>query len=141
LKKLKLSQAKLGIHSQSFSPFILQDGSLFASNQFVHVISDLLKPLDVLNETDVITGHSFRFGIPSTLAALRDPELSSDVSIWGRWTSSAYQSYVKLVTDQKRKIFERISHYLFNKTLSKNSNFIFLPYSPKGVSDLNRDGV
>jgi hypothetical protein len=112
---LKLSQAKLGIHLQSFSPFILQDGSLFTSNQFVHVISDLLKPLDVLNETDVITGHSFRFGIPSTLAALRDPELSSDVSIWGRWTSSAYQSYVKLVTDQKRKIFERISHYLFNK--------------------------
>jgi hypothetical protein len=115
LKNLKLSQAKLGIHLQSFSPFILQDGSLFASNQFIHVISDLLEPLGVLNETDVITGHSFRFGIPSTLAALRDPELSSDVSIWGRWTSSAYQSYVKLVTDQKRKIFERISHYLFNK--------------------------
>jgi hypothetical protein len=49
------------------------------------------------------------------LAALWDPELSSDVSIWGRWTSSAYHSYIKLVADQKRKIFERISRYLFNK--------------------------
>jgi hypothetical protein len=115
LKKLKISQAKLGIHSPSFSPFLLQDGSLLASGQFVCIISDLLKPLNILSETDVITGHSFRFGIPSTLAALRDPELSSDVSIWGRWTSSAYHSYIKLVADQKRKIFERISRYLFNK--------------------------
>ncbi len=83
--KLKVDQANLKIHSKDFSPFLLPTtGSHLISIQFIHVTSDLLKPLYILDQTDVITGHSFRFGIPSTLAKLRDPGLTSDVSIWGR---------------------------------------------------------
>ncbi len=77
------------------------------------MISDLLEPLNVLGPNDSITGHSFRFGIPSTLTLIDDPELDSDVQIWGRWTSEAFRSYMKLVTDQKKRIFDKISNYLF----------------------------
>jgi hypothetical protein len=89
------------------------DGDIVFTSQFIQLISDLLEPLNVLGPNDSITGHSFRFGIPSTLTLINDPELDSDVQIWGRWTSEAFRSYMKLVTDQKRRIFNKISNYLF----------------------------
>ena len=114
LKKLKLMSAQLNLFSKDFSPFTLRDRTVLTANQFISSIKALIAPLKILGPTDVITGHSFRFGIPSTLAAFCDPDLKSDVSIWGRWTSEAFQSYIKLVSDQKRCIFNRISRFLFN---------------------------
>lgn len=59
-----------------------------------------------------ISGHSFRAGIPSTLAKF--PNLISDTLImgWGRWSSNAYLSYTKLKLEQKRCIFKKISDIL-----------------------------
>lgn len=58
------------------------------------------------------SGHSFRAGIPTSLAKYPDLANSSHIMGWGRWSSSAYLSYTKLKTDQKRCIFKKIVNVL-----------------------------
>jgi hypothetical protein len=113
LKKFRQFALKHNFLKNGTAVFRSSDGNVVFTSQFVQLVSDLLQPLHVLGPNDVITGHSFRFGIPSTLALINSPELDSDVQIWGRWTSEAFKSYMKLVTDQKKRIFEKISRYLF----------------------------
>jgi hypothetical protein len=113
LKKFRQFALKHNFLKNGTAVFRSSDGNVVFTSQFVQLVSDLLQPLHVLGPNDVITGHSFRFGIPSTLALINSPELDSDVQIWGRWTSEAFKSYMKLVTDQKKRIFEKISGYLF----------------------------
>jgi hypothetical protein len=115
LKKYRCLSMQMQLFHHHSSVFRSMDGNIVFTTQFIQLISDLLKPLHILGPYDVITGHSFRFGIPSTLASFQDPDLDSEARIWGRWTSEAFQSYIKLVSDQKRRIFNKISNFLFLK--------------------------
>ena len=71
------------------------------------LFSDLCK-----DEMDVISCHSFRAGIPSTLSLF--PELATDDMIkgWGRWKSDSHMRYTRLKLEQKNKIFDSISKAL-----------------------------
>jgi len=57
---------------------------------------------------DTITCHSFRPGIPSTLALFPDLANTDDIQGWGRWHSDCFNRYTRLRHDQKRAIFDKI---------------------------------
>jgi hypothetical protein len=97
-----------GIRKENEPIFKFRNGNLLTKEVFNNTLGELLNKK--LNAK--FSGHSFRAGIPSTLA--RFPELSNDSHImgWGRWTSNAYLSYTRLKTDQKRKIFSKIVEVL-----------------------------
>jgi len=56
-----------------------------------------------------ILGHSFRAGIPASLA--NNPDIANNEMVmgWGRWKSSAYNCYTRLKLNQKKKIFSKIT--------------------------------
>ncbi len=86
--------------------FCFKNGKLLTKSNFNKTMSILLS--DFEQKGARISGHSFRAGIPATLAKF--PEIANDNHIlgWGRWCSKAYLSYTRLKIDQKRKIFEKI---------------------------------
>ena len=61
-----------------------------------------------------IRGHSFRAGIPTTIANF--PELTDDNHAmgWGRWRSKAFSSYQKAKRKQKKWIFRKIEKALLS---------------------------
>lgn len=86
--------------------FKFRDGRLLTKAVFNKTISSLLQ--DFEGKGAKYSGHSFRAGIPATLAKF--PELVNDNHImgWGRWSSKAYLSYTRLKADQKKKIYDKI---------------------------------
>ena len=87
--------------------FMFANGNLLTKKKFNEIIRELLHRR-MGNASNFISGHSFRAGIPASLAKF--PELASDLHImgWGRWCSKAYLCYTRLKFDQKRKMFEKI---------------------------------
>ncbi len=125
-------QTKLRIHSELFPPFLFEVGRLLNTNHFIRIIFELLHPIHILSSEDTITSHNFRFGIPSTLTALRDPELTSDVSIQGRWTSSAHQSYVRLVPIRSVEFLNVFLDFFSNKYFG----LLIGKVQPKGAASI-----
>ena len=78
------------------------------------LLPDLLKPL-LGSTASLISGHSFRAGIPSLLAKFPEESTSDEIMGWGRWKSSAYLSYTKLKSDQRKKVFEKILSFLHRR--------------------------
>ena len=73
--------------------FTLSNGSPYSGPQFnSHLKLWLSKYIDP--SFGYISGHSFRAGIPSILGNLGFSD--SDIKLVGRWSSSAFQSYLKL---------------------------------------------
>jgi len=93
--------------------FRFQSGKLLTKVNFNSTISGLLKKFE--EKGAKFSGHSFRAGIPATLAKF--PELVNDNHIqgWGRWGSKAYLVYTKLKLEQKRKIYAKIVECLTKK--------------------------
>lgn len=91
--------------------FTLENGRPLTVSHFGSVVNKLLEKR-IRKVGGYVTGHSFRAGIPWTLAM--HPDLVSDYHImgWGRWSSSAYLCSTKLKLCQKRKIFEKIVNVL-----------------------------
>ena len=87
--------------------FMFDSGKLLTKQKFNATIRGLLAA-KFGKKSNLLSGHSFRQGIPSLLA--KYPELVKDSHVmgWGRWCSDAYLSYTKLKTDQKRCIYEKI---------------------------------
>jgi hypothetical protein len=79
--------------------------------QFSSLLSSLLQPLHILGPADSITAHSFRAGIPSTLTNLSHPPSEFEIKLWGRWSSDAYQHYLRLKLDQRRQIFRHLANH------------------------------
>jgi hypothetical protein len=93
--------------------FSFHSGVGLTTRTFNALLRQLLEPI-LGADSRLISGHSFRSAIPSSLA--RFPQLSSsnEVMGWGRWKSSAYLAYTKLKVDQKRAIFSKIATCLNN---------------------------
>jgi len=91
--------------------FKFKSGKLLTVENFSTTIKSLLFP-HIGEKANWFAAHSFRAGIPSTLAA--DPEAASEEEIkkWGRWSSASYQSYTRLKLDQKRSIYDKITKVL-----------------------------
>jgi hypothetical protein len=71
-------------------------------------LSALLPDFCVPGE-DSISCHSFRAGIPSTLALFPDLAKTDDIKGWGRWHSDCFNRYTRLHHDQKKAIFDKIT--------------------------------
>ncbi len=68
-----------------------------------------------------ISGHSFRAALPSRLAKYPELTSSDEIMGWGRWRSSAYLSYTRLKSDQRRKVFDKVLSLLLRDAGSPGS--------------------
>ncbi len=95
----------------SLPVFASPSGSLLTASQLNSIIRSLLKS-HLGDDSSSFSCHSFRAAIPSLLA--QHPELASSDMImgWGRWKSSAYLSYTRLRSSQRRKVFAKIADIL-----------------------------
>ena len=62
-----------------------------------------------------ITGHSFRAGIPSALAASSYSNYITDIKDWGHWSSDSYLLYTKQESEKRKTLFNRIVKSLFEQ--------------------------
>ena len=85
--------------------FAREDGTPINRDWFNNILHKLLDPL-ILDARDSFTGHSFRAGISTLMKAAGMEE--SDIKIWGRWSSQAYQLYCKKKGLEKGKIWSRL---------------------------------
>ena len=113
VKAMKLLKQLVGKTDPTMPVFSFPNGKLLTKLNFNKTVSSLLEKFE--KKGAKFSGHSFRAGIPATLAKF--PELINDHHIqgWGRWGSKAFLSYTKLKIDQKRKIFDKIVDCLLKK--------------------------
>ena len=67
---------------------------------------------DFVDSNHKITGHSFRAGIPSSLACFPDVFPPDVIKKWGLWESNSYKLYTKYEREEKRVVFGKIVKYL-----------------------------
>jgi hypothetical protein len=86
----------------SFSPT-----KFLSTRVFTKTLRSLLLP-HIGQKANVLSGHSFRAGIPATIA--NHPSLLSndDVCKWGRWSSSCYHAYTRLKLSARKEIFKKL---------------------------------
>jgi hypothetical protein len=113
LKQLRANQQSSGTFDHNLPVFRFNSQKNLTSPQMTSLLKSLLEPLHILGPHDSLTAHSFRAGIPSTLASLPNPPSEFEIKLWGRWSSDAYQQYLRLKTDQRRQIFHNLArHFL-----------------------------
>lgn len=111
VKAFQLWEKTSKIKGKESPIFRFANGKLLTKAVFNATIRSLLR--DEIGQYDgIISGHSFRAGIPSMLA--KYPEIAKDTHIlgWGRWSSDCYQSYTRLRLEQKMSIFRKITDIL-----------------------------
>ena len=76
--------------------FVTEDGSVLVKSVFVSALRELLVEAGL--EAHLFSGHSFRIGAATTaaMAGLQD----STIQALGRWSSSAFQVYVRTPRQQ-----------------------------------------
>ena len=90
-------------------PLFRDDAGLPMNIQYINlVLKELLKKRIDLSD-HAISAHSFRAGIPSQLQRTPDILDSNVVRGWSRWNSDSSDRYERLNTQQKKKLFEKIS--------------------------------
>jgi hypothetical protein len=94
--------------AEMYSPFRFSNGKNLTTGHLNNILSALLPDFCVPGE-DSISCHSFRAGIPSTLALFPDLAKTDDIKGWGRWHSDCFNRYTRLRHDQKKAIFDKIS--------------------------------
>lgn len=104
---LKLKEMKKGA-PQNSPVFCFNEGHCLTQRTFNRILSNILEEF-LGSASKEISGHSFRAAIPSILAKNPDVSTRSDIMGWGRWNSTSYQSYTRLVLEQKRIIFSKIT--------------------------------
>ena len=60
-----------------------------------------------------ISGHSFRAGIPTSIANFPDLTNDNHAMGWGRWRSKAFSSYQKAKKKQKNGFFIKLKMHFF----------------------------
>ena len=114
---LNLKSSKTNKITDNSPVFMFESGTLLTPRAMSHTIRSLLEP-KLGSAASMLSGHSFRAGIPSALS--NHPELASDEEIkaWGRWDSSACNVYKRLNMNKKRAIFVKITSALMdNKSI------------------------
>ena len=79
-------------------------------NLTISVLNKILSSLlgDFCDPFHMITGHSFRAGIPTIVASHPDQSKVSELMDWGSWESSSYKNYTKSDRDKRKVLFEKI---------------------------------
>ncbi len=113
VKAFKKWKVLVGPKKPNDPVFSFGNGKLLTKTNFNRTISGLLKDFEAKGAK--ISGHSFRAGVPATLAKFPEIVNNDHIMGWRRWSSKAYLSYTRLKIDQKRKIFEKIVKCLENK--------------------------
>jgi hypothetical protein len=108
LKRLLQLQKEAGLYDPSLPVFRFRTGRNLVQAQFNQILSSLLPDL-CLPGQDSVSCHSFRAGIPSTLAMFPDLAKTDYIKGWGRWHSDCFNRYTRLRLDQKRSIFGKIA--------------------------------
>jgi hypothetical protein len=102
---------KMSVGGNSEPVFNFVNGGCLTQYKFNLVIKTLLRPL-IGDMADHLSGHSFRAGIPATVAKFPGVGREKDIMGWGRWDSMAYRSYTRLKLHQKEVIFKSIASIL-----------------------------
>jgi hypothetical protein len=107
VRALKRLENMSNITDRRTPVFSLKNGIFLTPDQLTSTMRSLLTP-HLGSEATQYSGHSFRAGLPSALAAC--PEVSSEESIksWGRWSSDSFKLYTRLRLNQRRFVFEKI---------------------------------
>jgi len=108
LKALQLEQMQAGLFSPDTPVFRFASGENLTTSRFNEILADLLHDI-CSKDTNTITCHSFRAGVPTALSLHPDLANSEDIKGWGRWNSDCYTRYTRLRHDQKRAIFDKIA--------------------------------
>jgi len=87
--------------------FSYTNGKTITTGEFTSSVKSLLEPI-FGDKISNLSGHSFRAGVPAALSSCPDIATETDVSIWGRWSSSAYKAYTKLKQHARQLIFNKI---------------------------------
>jgi hypothetical protein len=113
LKNLRAKQLQAGISDENLPVFRFESGKNLTCALFNRIMASLL-PDFCIPGRDTVTCHSFRAGIPSTLAMFPDLISSDQIKGWGRWQSDCYQLYTRLSLLEKEQIFEKIKKALMS---------------------------
>ena len=104
----KSLQGKASLFSTNGPVFRLSDGKNLTlvnlNKQLKALLAGLIDPA-----RDVISCHSFRAGVASTLNRFPHLASSDDIKGWGRWDSNCYTRYARLNLEQKKTIFQKIA--------------------------------
>jgi hypothetical protein len=101
-----LAQNKPG-HAGNSPVFQFESGKLLTVQKFTNIVRTLLSK-HLGPSSSLVSAHSFRAAIPSILAKFPDVVASTDICNWGRWRSSAFQSYTRLKQRQKFTLFKKV---------------------------------
>jgi len=105
-----LHQMSTKTNMNAMPVFTFDNGRHLTKQNFNATLTDLLKNIPGL-EKGIISGHSFRAGIPSMLN--KNPECNSNISKeWGRWKSQASDLYARIHYEARRSCFEKICNSL-----------------------------
>ena len=105
LRKLKKQAKKDGTFSKSKPVFAFNE----QTNLTQRIVNKFLKVSFPKNK---FSGHSFRAGVPSSLADF--PNIANDWHVmgWGRWRSSIFLKYQKRTKEQSKWVFKKIEKCL-----------------------------
>ncbi len=91
--------------------FMSSSGSVLTTAKFNKIIKSMLS-LSLGDHGSLFSCHSFRAAIPAALAQHPDIASSDMIMGWGRWKSSAYMSYTRLKSAQRKLVFSKIANIL-----------------------------
>jgi hypothetical protein len=102
-----LKKTKNSFVEKNFPVFTFDNGLFLTTDKFTKTICSLLSS-HLGPNAKLISGHSFRAGIPSAIA--NNPNLLSndDVCKWGRWNSDCFKNYTRLKITARREIFKKL---------------------------------
>ena len=108
MKKLKKLQLSNELFSKDFPVFRLEPHTFLTQKDINSFLKSSFKNL-------YIRGHSFRAGIPTSIANFPDIANDNHIMGWGRWRSKIFSTYQKAKKNQKRWIFRKIEKALLQE--------------------------
>ena len=112
IRKLRKMMREKTDFKSNVPVFSFHSGKNLTKKQINLWLSSLLE--DFVDSNHKITGHSFRAGIPSTLACYPNEFPNNVIKTWGMWESNSYKLYIKHEREGKRALFEKIVKCLYN---------------------------
>ena len=103
MNRLRVLAHKEGSFHPNRPVFSFKSGKLLTKAKINQWLSQLLG--DFTDENHIITGHSFRAAIPSTLASFPGESNSEEIKLWGLWTTDSYQVYTRQEREKRRALF------------------------------------
>jgi len=99
---------------EPFKPvFRFRSGKFLTQRSLNQIMRECLVPI-IGSEGNNFSGHSFRAGLPSALAACQSLASENAIKKWGRWKSNSFEKYTRLNHKAKKEVFE-----LFKKALER----------------------